>query len=81
MQSELGSAILAMNETMSDIQESVNRHYLCDEVTGSFVESLMESKNDSLRLEERDQNMAEEIHRLLSASRGDRYFFAVGAGV
>ena len=81
MKSELGSAILAMNQSKNELQESVNHHYLCDEVTGSFIERLMESKNDRIQLEERDQNMSDEIHRLLSTSRGQRFFFAVGAGV
>ena len=61
MKSELGSAILAMNQSKNELQESVNHHYLCDEVTGSFIERLMESKNDRIQLNNQIFVLADEM--------------------
>ena len=57
------------------------KKYICDEINSKYIATLFKSNGDVLHLEQRDEKMSRHIHTLLSHSKHNRYFFAIGAGI
>ena len=72
---------LSIKEIKDYFKHSTVKKYVCDEITGSYLQTLYMSKRDVQQVEERDQLMSKYIHSLLKSSKNNRYFFAVGAGM
>jgi hypothetical protein len=67
--------------SLNDIKQSIIKKYICNEINGPYIQSLMKSNKDLQHVEERDEQMSKYIHRLLYDSNNHRYFFAIGAGI
>lgn len=72
---------LSIKEIKDYFKKSTVKKYICDEITGPYLQTLYMSKKDVQHVEERDKQMSKYIHSLLKRSKTDRYFFAVGAGM
>jgi hypothetical protein len=78
---EMRNGTLSLKEIKDYFKKSTVKKYICDEITGAYLQTLYMSKKDVQQVEERDQQMSKYIHSLLKHSKNDRYFFAVGAGI
>ena len=63
------------------LPKSIIKKYICDEITGRYIQSRLTNLTDALHMEQRDEIMAKYIHSLFRRSKKGRYFFVVGAGM
>jgi len=78
---EMKNPTISLNDIKNYLKQSIIKKYICDEINGLYIQSLMKSNKDLQHVEERDEQMSKYIHRLLYGSNNHRYFFAIGAGI
>jgi hypothetical protein len=72
---------MGLNDIKDYLKQSIIKRYICDEINGQYIQSLMKSSKDVQHVEERDEQMSKYIHTLLHRSNNHRYFFTIGAGI
>lgn len=66
---------------VEDYMRPAIKDYVCDEIDDEYVESMWNMTDKFDGVEQRDERMANYIHKMLKKSKKGRYFFAVGAGI
>jgi hypothetical protein len=72
---------LSLKDIKHYLKQTIIKKYMCDEITGQYIQTLYKSYKDIQHVEQRDEQMSRYIHTLLHQSKNNRYFFAIGAGI
>ncbi|CAF0928336.1 unnamed protein product [Rotaria sordida] len=80
IKNRMKNARFSIDDIKHYVNESIINDYICNEIDSKYMKILFITNDEIRRIDQRDEQISRNIHRLLYYSNNNRYFFAIGAG-